>query len=281
MAVAAGGCVMNQPYPENWPLPAIDPNPCLHMNGDYLPDDYASRLAINWIAGKPVSEQAGELPAADKITIRIADGTLRATAYFEGQITAQQESQVQCTGDSVLLDLGRKVALGQGALGYEKTIFRLRKDTASAILINRESSGLGAFGPIPFGGVSSAWIGRLIPYTPNAIIPKRPSQPPRACQYNISQIRVENKEDAEKIERALEQGQSFEQLAAINNQFVLRLQKGSLGWIAPNLFPKWAATILSLRKGEYSRTPIEDEAGWHIIKLNDVRPAACMPPTDG
>jgi len=56
----------------------------------------------------------------------------------------------------------------------------------------------------------------------------------------------------------------------------LRFQKGRLGWIYPNVFPMWAATIVGLKSGEYSRAPVKDEAGWHIIKVNDVRPDGCI-----
>lgn len=278
VAAATSGCASNEPYPEKWPRLANDPALCAHIDGDYTPYDYPSRLVISRIAGKDASKQPAEVVAADRLGLKITDKTLTATAYLDGKIIAQSQHDIQCGGESLLLDLGGKFEAGQGTLGFESTLLRLRKDFAGSIVVNRESSGIGAYGPIPFAGSTSGWIGRFLPYDPNTTIPQKPSDRPKPCQYNISQIRVDTKEDAEKIEKALNDRESFEQLAATNNQFFLRIEKGLIGWVSPSLFPKWGPTIVGLKKGEYSSKPLEDEAGWHIIKVNDVRPAGCVAP---
>jgi parvulin-like peptidyl-prolyl isomerase len=276
VAAATSGCASNEPYPEKWPLLANDRALCAHIDGDYTPYDYPSRLLISRIAGNDAPKQPAEVLAADRLGLIIADKTLTATAYLDGKVIAQRQHDIQCGGESLALNLGGKFEAGQGALGFESTLLRLRKDSAGSIVVNRESSGIGAYGPIPFAGSASGWVGRFLPYDPNATIPQKPSDRPKPCQYNISQIRAETKEDAEKIEKALNEGESFEQLAATHNRLFLRLEKGLIGWVSPSLFPKWGPTIVGLKKGEYSRKPVEDEAGWHIIKVNDVRPAGCV-----
>lgn len=276
VAVVTSGCAFNEPYPEKWPLVANDPALCAHINGDYTPYDYASRFVISWVAGSAVPKQSAWELAADRLNLKVVDKTLTATAYLDGKIIAQKRYDIQCGEESLVLELGRKFEAGEGTVGYDSTLMRLRRDSTGSIVVNKESSGVGAFGPIPFAGSSSAWIGRFLPYDPNATIPQKPSDRPRPCQYNVSQILVDTKEDAEKVANALKQGESFEELAATNNRFLLRIQKGLLGWISPNVFPKWGPTIVGLKKGEYSRMPVKDDAGWHFIKVNDVRPAGCI-----
>ena len=49
-------------------------------------------------------------------------------------------------------------------------------------------------------------------------------------------------------------------------------QGGELGWTVPGSFdPSFAEGMISLKKGGYSKTPVESQYGWHIIKLDDVR----------
>lgn len=275
-AIATSGCAYHEPYPETWAPIGNDPLLCAHINGDYTPHDYRSRLVISWMAGNAHPEPPVKVVAADRLGLRISGNSLTATAYLDGAIIAQKQYDIQCSGDSLVLNLGRRFQAGQGTVGYDSTLLRIRKDISGSLVVNEESSGIGAYGPIPFAGSSSAWVGRFLPYDPNAMIPQKPIERPQACEYNVSQIFVETSDEAEKVEQALGQGESFEQLAATHNRPVLRLQKGLLGWISPILFPKWAPTIMGLKKGEYSRAPVKDEAGWHIIKVNDVRPDGCI-----
>lgn len=275
-AVVISGCAYHEPYPGKWALIVNDPLLCTHVNGEYTPHDYRSRLVISWVAGNAYPEPPAKVVAADRLGLRILGNTLTATAYLDGATIAQKQYDIQCGGDSLVLDLGRRFQAGQGTVGYESTLLRIRKDASGSLVVSEESAGVGAYGPIPFAGSSSAWVGRFRPYDPNAMIPQNPIQRPRACEYSVSQIFVDNREDAESVEQALGQGASFEQLAATRNRPFLRLQKGLLGWISPNIYPKWAPIIAGLKKGEYSRTPVRDEAGWHIIKVNDVRPEGCI-----
>lgn len=276
VAAAISGCAFDEPYPEAWPQVEDDPALCPHVDGDYTPYDYASRFVISWMAGSATSTQPSKVVAADRLGLSVVDKTLTATAYLDGNIIAQEQHGIRCSGGALVLDLGRKFEAGQGTVGYDSTLLRLRKDSTGSLVVNKEVSGIGAFGPIPIAGSSSAWIGRFLPYGPNAIIPQKPSDRAPLCEYNISQILVDTKEDAEKVEKALEHGERFEQLAAANNRYLLRIQNGLIGWISPNLFPEWGPIIVALKKGEYSRTPVRDDAGWHFIKVNDVRPVGCV-----
>ncbi len=277
VAAATSGCAYHEPYPESWAKIAKDPALCSNVSGEYTPYDVRSRLVISWMAGNGNPQPPAKVIAADKLDLRILDQTLTATAYLDGKIIARKQYKVDCGGDSLVLNQGKRFESGQGVAGYSWARFRLRKDSTDSLVVAMESSGVGSFGPIPFVGSSTVWVGRFVPYRPGAVIPQDQPQPPPSCEYNVSQIWVDTREKAEKVEKALAQGESFDQLAATDNRFLMRLTKGRLGWVHPEWYPTFKETIVRLKKGEFSRAPVEDKDGWHIIKVNDVRPDGCTP----
>src|SRR5665647_1770817 len=47
---------------------------------------------------------------------------------------------------------------------------------------------------------------------------------------------------------------------------------GELEWAVPtNFVPPFAKALVGLKKGEYTKEPVQSQFGWHIIKLDDVR----------
>ena len=276
ISLSITGCAYNEPYPQQWAPVVHDQNLCAHLSGGYSPYDYRSRLVMSWVAGNPDPKPPVKVLAADRLQLTVANQTITATAWLNGAVITQQQYPLQCSGDSLALNIGGKFESGQGIIGYGSTLFRLHKDAAGAIVVNEESSGAGAYGLIPFVVAnSSTWVGRFVPYDSRMGLPQPPADRPQPCQYNISQIMVDTQEKADNIEQMLGQGASFHHLAATENRFFMRLGNGLLGWVYPNVFPGWGTTIVSLKKGEYSRIPIKDDAGWHIIKINDIRPADC------
>ncbi len=276
-AMALAGCASHGSYPTDWAPIAQDPALCAHVAGDYTPFDFPSRLIMSGIAGAPDPEPPAKAVAADRLRLRVADGSLTATAYLAGTIVAQRRYAIECRGDVVTLDLGTTFHGEQGVIGIESTKFTLQKDAAGAIVVQRQSSGVGAYGLFPIAGETSGWVGRFLPYRAGALIPQSPKRPPPPCEFNVSQIMVRTQQEADAIEQALAGGADFEQLAATHNRiFYMRWQKGRVGWIPSTLFPKWKPVIVSLKKGEYSRTPVKDDAGWHILRLNATRPEGCV-----
>lgn len=226
VATATSGCAYHDLYPEKWAPIVNDPALCTHINGDYTPYDYGSRFVISWVAGNATPKPPAKVLDADRLSLKILGKTLTATAYLGGTIISEKQYHIQCGGDSLVLDLGGKFEAGEGTVGYDTTLFRLRKDSTGSIVVKEESSGVAAYGPIPFAGSSSVWVGRFLPYDPNAIIPQKPIERPQTCTYNVSQILVDTREEAEKVEKALDDGESFEQLAATNNRFFCGLKMG-------------------------------------------------------
>ena len=279
IAIFCGGCVYDQAYPDNWAPIASKPDLCSHLNGDFSPYDYYSRFIISWIA--PSKDNPDHPIAADKLDFKISGNTLLATAFLNGQELGQKQYEIQCGKTSLSLDLGSKFEAGQGTVGYSTHVLHFQMDSSGALVVNHASSGIGAYGPIPFGGSSSAWVARFVPYVPDAVVPQDPSTQSgkiEPCTYNVSHIVLDTEEEADKVENALQQGQDFARLAGTeNSHYLMRLTEGKLGWVKPDYFPTLASTMTSLKKGEYNHVPVKDKLGWHILKINDIRPAVCTP----
>ncbi|MEQ1525423.1 MAG: peptidylprolyl isomerase [Gallionella sp.] len=92
-------------------------------------------------------------------------------------------------------------------------------------------------------------------------------------EYNVRHILVETDVDARAIIAKLNKKGNFNAIAKEKSMDTgSAAQGGELGWTVPSSFdPSFAEGMVSLKKGEYSKTPVESQYGWHIIKLDDVR----------
>lgn len=91
-------------------------------------------------------------------------------------------------------------------------------------------------------------------------------------EYNARHILVATEAEAKDIIAQLGKKAKFEKLAAKSKDAGSAAQGGSLGWALPsNFVPPFANALLNLKKGEYTKEPVQSQFGWHIIKLDDVR----------
>lgn len=91
-------------------------------------------------------------------------------------------------------------------------------------------------------------------------------------EYNARHILVATEDEAKAIIVQLGKKVKFEKLAAKSLDAGSAKQGGSLGWTIPGTFvPQFANALLELKKGEYTKTPVQTQFGWHVIKLDDVR----------
>lgn len=90
--------------------------------------------------------------------------------------------------------------------------------------------------------------------------------------------KVASKKHAEELAAKIKGGGDFAALArAESTDTGSKNQGGSLGWVKHGqMVKKFEETLFSMKKGEVS-SPVETEFGWHLIKLDDVRPAATRP----
>ena len=93
-------------------------------------------------------------------------------------------------------------------------------------------------------------------------------------EYNARHILVEKEEDAKAIISKLKGGAKFEELAKQSKDPGSASNGGDLDWAAPSSFVKpFSDAMVALKKGEVTETPVQTQFGFHVIKLEDVRPA--------
>lgn len=97
-------------------------------------------------------------------------------------------------------------------------------------------------------------------------------------EYRTSHILVKTEEQARELISALENGADFGQLAKENSIDASAGNGGSLGWLSPaQMLRPFRETLPNMETGTYSKTPVESEYGWHILRLDDTR--IIPPPT--
>jgi len=91
-------------------------------------------------------------------------------------------------------------------------------------------------------------------------------------EYSARHILVATEAEAKAIIAQLGKKAKFEQLASKSMDTGSAERGGSLGWTVPkNFVEPFANALLNLKKGEYTREPVQTQFGWHVIKLDDVR----------
>ena len=92
-------------------------------------------------------------------------------------------------------------------------------------------------------------------------------------QYRLSQILVSNETDAIDLIRRIQKGELFGKLAQeYSIDQASKAQGGSLGWVMPGqVIAPVASVIPNLSKGAITQAPIQTQAGWVILKLDDKR----------
>jgi peptidyl-prolyl cis-trans isomerase C len=97
-------------------------------------------------------------------------------------------------------------------------------------------------------------------------------------EYHARHILVDKEEDAKAIIAKLKNGAKFEDLAKQSKDTGSAANGGDLDWNTPSQFVKpFADAMVSLQKGQITETPIKTQFGYHVIKLEDVRPAKVPP----
>lgn len=86
-------------------------------------------------------------------------------------------------------------------------------------------------------------------------------------------ILVKDEEVATTLAAKLDDGDDFEDLAKDYSLDATAKEGGDLGWFGPGRFPEaFDTAAMSLPAGEYTRVPVQTQAGWHLIKVEEWRP---------
>ena len=92
-------------------------------------------------------------------------------------------------------------------------------------------------------------------------------------EYHVRHILAETEADAKAAIAKIKGGQKFEEVAKTSKDTGTAGSGGDLDWAAPAAFPpEFAAAVTSLQKGAVTENPVRTQAGFHVIKVDDVRP---------
>jgi peptidyl-prolyl cis-trans isomerase C len=94
-------------------------------------------------------------------------------------------------------------------------------------------------------------------------------------EYKARHILVETEDEAKALIAQLKKGGKFDELASKNSKDTGSAQRGGdLDWNVPATYDKqFSDALVKLEKGKYTETPVRTRFGFHIIQLDDVRPA--------
>jgi peptidyl-prolyl cis-trans isomerase C len=92
-------------------------------------------------------------------------------------------------------------------------------------------------------------------------------------QYFLSQIVLKTEEQARDVIKQLKAGAAFEKLSVESIDESGKANNGKVGWVLPSdVLPAIGNVIVNLSKGSVAAAPIQSPAGWHVVKVDDVRP---------
>lgn len=91
-------------------------------------------------------------------------------------------------------------------------------------------------------------------------------------EYKARHILLEKEDDAKAVIAALDKGADFATLAKEKSTGPSAAQGGDLGWFtASEMVKSFSDAVAKLKKGEYTKTPVHTQFGWHVILREDTR----------
>ncbi|MBI1219839.1 MAG: peptidylprolyl isomerase [Rhodobacteraceae bacterium] len=92
-------------------------------------------------------------------------------------------------------------------------------------------------------------------------------------EYHAAHILVQTEQEAKDIKAKLDAGGDFAALAKDNSKDGSAAQGGDLGWFGVGMMVKpFEDAVVAMKPGQVS-DPVQTQFGWHIIKLEETRPA--------
>ena len=93
-------------------------------------------------------------------------------------------------------------------------------------------------------------------------------------EYHVRHILVGSEDEAKAIIAKLKAGASFDELAKQSKDTGSANNGGDLNWATPASFVKpFSDAMVTLQKGQMTEVPVQSQYGFHIIKVDDIRPA--------
>jgi peptidyl-prolyl cis-trans isomerase C len=98
-------------------------------------------------------------------------------------------------------------------------------------------------------------------------------------EYRARHILVETEDQAKELIAQLDKGAKFDELASKSSKDTGSKERGGdLDWNVPAAFDKtFSEAMVGLEKGKHTATPVHTRFGYHVIRLDDVRPMRFPP----
>ncbi len=96
-----------------------------------------------------------------------------------------------------------------------------------------------------------------------------------AREYKVRHILVETEDEGKQLIAQIRKGGSFEKLAGEKSKDQGSKDRGGdLDWATPARYvPEFGEAITKLKKGQMTDAPVKSQFGWHVIRVDDERPA--------
>ena len=93
-------------------------------------------------------------------------------------------------------------------------------------------------------------------------------------EYHVRHILMATEAEANDVIAKLKAGAKFEDLAKTSKDTGSAANGGDLDWASPSSFPPaFSAAFVALQKGGVTEKPVQTPNGFHVIKVDDIRPA--------
>jgi peptidyl-prolyl cis-trans isomerase C len=94
----------------------------------------------------------------------------------------------------------------------------------------------------------------------------------KLVEYKARHILLKTEDEAKTVIAELDEGADFATLAKEKSTGPSGPNGGDLGWFEKNqMVAPFAEAVAAMDKGSYSKTPVQTQFGWHVIKLEDTR----------
>ncbi len=101
---------------------------------------------------------------------------------------------------------------------------------------------------------------------------------PKQEEVKASHILVKTEDEAKAVIAELDGGKDFAAIAKEKSQDSNKDDGGDLGWFGPGrMVPEFEQAAFGLEKGAYTKTPVQTQFGFHVIKVDDKRDAPPPP----
>jgi len=93
-------------------------------------------------------------------------------------------------------------------------------------------------------------------------------------EYKVNHVLLKTEQDARAVIAELDAGAKFKDVAKSKSEGPSAGNGGELGWLNPgqlNNMPGFAQALSEMKKGSYSKAPVQTQYGWHVIELEDQR----------